>query len=238
MNAPLPRAHPLVLAAAGAVLVFSLAGTAAVMGWLPSSHGTASSAPLGSATTPTTLPLASPMPQAAVPVAPQPMTPQARPAPKSVARTQPASEPAVAARPEVPAATPAPAPVARAPEPTYTEPVRSRCTDCGVVEAVNPVTVNAEAQPGVGAVLGGIAGGAAGSQMGGGRGRYVGAVLGAVGGAVAGHQVEKYVRRETAYEVVIRQDDGRVRTLTQRDAPAWRVGDRVRVSGNAIEAAS
>ena len=233
MNAPLPRAHPLVLAAAGSVLVFSVAGTAALMGWLPAPHGTAPTAPIPVSDAPAAAPAA----PAAVPAAPQPLAAQPRPAPKPVVRATPAQEPAAVARAELPAALPEPAPAARAPEPVRAEPVRAACQDCGIVETVNEVTVDTATQPGVGAVLGGIAGGAAGSQVGGGRGRYVGAVLGAVGGAVAGHQVEKYVRREKAYEVVIRQDDGRVRTVTQREAPVWRAGDRVRITGNAIEAA-
>ncbi|HKY01584.1 MAG TPA: glycine zipper 2TM domain-containing protein [Burkholderiales bacterium] len=33
------KAHPLIIAAAASVLLFSVAGTAALMGWLPNSHG-------------------------------------------------------------------------------------------------------------------------------------------------------------------------------------------------------
>src|SRR6478735_7438617 len=45
INNPVQRArqHPMLIAAAIAVIVFCLAGTAAIMGWLPSSMGSGSS---------------------------------------------------------------------------------------------------------------------------------------------------------------------------------------------------
>jgi outer membrane lipoprotein SlyB len=92
---------------------------------------------------------------------------------------------------------------------------------------------------GVGAVVGGVAGGAAGSQFGKGRGQIVGTVIGAVGGAIAGHQVERHVvRKQTQYEISVRLEDGTTRTIVQDAEPAWREGDRVRVHGNEIRAAS
>lgn len=91
----------------------------------------------------------------------------------------------------------------------------------------------------VGAVVGGVAGGAAGSQFGKGRGQIVGAVVGAVGGAIAGHQVERHVvRKQTQYEIAVRLEDGTTRTIVQDTAPAWREGDRVRLNGNELRAAS
>lgn len=223
------RPHPLILAAAGSLLVFGAAGTAAVLGWLPGSPSRADE-PVAVAAAPA--PAAAP---AAVPVPPQPMAAKpaaARPAPKPAPQVEPPRAPVAVARAEPQAMEPPPVPVRVA------EPVRTVCTDCGTVAAVNEVDLPSNRDPGLGAVLGGVAGGAAGSQIGGGKGRYVGAVLGAVGGAVAGHQIEKRVRTEKAYEVVIRLDDGTTRTITQPQPPAWRAGDRVRVIGNGIEQAT
>jgi outer membrane lipoprotein SlyB len=57
-----------------------------------------------------------------------------------------------------------------------------------------------------------------------------------VGGGFAGHEIEKRVRAETVYEVKVRMDDGRVRTLTQKSAP--RVGARVTVDGGVLRTLS
>jgi len=37
------------------------------------------------------------------------------------------------------------------------------------------------------------------------------------------------------YRVVVRLDDGTTRTVSQPSAPAFAVGERVRVQGNALE---
>ena len=84
-----------------------------------------------------------------------------------------------------------------------------RCTSCGVVEAIRIVEVQSETSaPGVAA------------------------------GAVAGQQIEKQIRKSTAWRITVRLDDGSVRTLSQPAAPPFAVGDRVRiVSGSGVERA-
>jgi outer membrane lipoprotein SlyB len=105
------------------------------------------------------------------------------------------------------------------------------CGHCGVIEDVRQVTVKGKGS-GVGAVAGGVLGGAVGNQMGHGNGRTAMTVLGAIGGGVAGHEVEKYARRETVYDVRVRMDDGSVRTFQQKTAPT--AGARVTVEGHTL----
>lgn len=116
-----------------------------------------------------------------------------------------------------------------------TERHASVCATCGVVEGVREVQVKGEAT-GLGAVAGGVLGGAVGNQAGKGNGRKAMTVLGAVGGGLAGHEIEKRARAETHYDVTIRMDDGSVRTLRQKTAPAK--GARVTVDGKTIRSAA
>ena len=109
------------------------------------------------------------------------------------------------------------------------------CETCGTVEGVREVQRKGEAN-GVGAVAGGVIGGLLGNQVGSGNGRKAMTVVGAVGGGFAGHEIEKRVRAETVYEVRVRMDDGRLRTLTQKSAP--QPGARVRVEGGTLRTVS
>lgn len=61
-------------------------------------------------------------------------------------------------------------------------------------------------------------------------------IIGAVGGAVVGHQIEKHARTTKRYDITVRMEDGTLRTLSQEQAPTWRVGDKVRVVNDALEA--
>jgi outer membrane lipoprotein SlyB len=105
------------------------------------------------------------------------------------------------------------------------------CTHCGVIEGVREVKQKGRAT-GLGAVAGGVLGGAVGNQVGRGNGRTAMTVLGAIGGGLAGNEVEKHARSETVYEVRVRMDDGTLRTLQQKTAPA--PGARVIVEGNTL----
>ena len=105
------------------------------------------------------------------------------------------------------------------------------CTHCGVVEGVREVQVKGQGT-GVGAVAGGVVGAAVGNQMGKGDGRKAMTVIGAIGGGLAGNEIEKRARGETAYDVRVRMDDGSLRTLRQKTAPA--PGSRVTVEGNTL----
>ena len=108
------------------------------------------------------------------------------------------------------------------------------CATCGRVESVR--TVQHAAPPtGVGAVAGGVLGGVLGNQIGHGGGRTVATVIGAVGGGYAGHTIEKRTRTETRYQVSVRMDDGRLRTVETQTAPP--IGKPVVVEGRVLRPA-
>lgn len=205
--------HPLVLAAAIAVLLFCGVGTAALMGWLPSSQSDAQ--PLAASTSAeqlaslqanqrsANLPLAGAQPLAALP-------PQQQQQPVRQQQQQPQQQYAAAPAPQV-------------------------CGNCGVIEAIHEVNTRAEGS-GVGAAGGAVVGGLLGNQVGGGHGKQLATVLGAVGGAVAGNQIEGSVRATRSYNIVVRLDDGKTRTVHQSAAPNWRQGDRVRIVNGALRA--
>ena len=228
------RLHPLLTIAAISVSVFSLVGIGAVTGLLPQSTANKSeiqaAAPAAaveqfSAVTPP------------LPVAPAPLSaaPEVKPAPKKVVRHAPAApKPAPVVLAEAPGVMappppPPPAPIAVAPKPI--------CADCGVVENFREVATKGQGT-GLGAVAGGIAGALLGHQFGHGSGKTVITVAGAAGGAYAGNQVEKNVRSGKHYEISVRMEDGSVRTVAQDAAPAWRVGERVRIINNQVVANS
>jgi outer membrane lipoprotein SlyB len=229
--------HPLVIIAAISLILFSIAGIAAIMGWLPPSKGDqpdlVASAPAPAAAPSQAAAPAEP-PRAAStskPVQTHKRTVRAEPREatpdrNTVARVDPGSTVAQAEIPARPAAPPAPVAAVKQP-----------CRDCGVIETVRAVTHN-EQPSGLGAVAGGVAGAVLGRQVGGGRGRDVMTVVGGVGGALAGHEVERRTRTTQVYEIVVRFDDGTTQKLSQNEAPSWRPGDRVRVVGGQIRAAA
>jgi len=205
--------HPLVLAAAVAVLLFCGVGTAALMGWLPSSQGDSQPLP-ASASAEQMANLQANQPQAALPPAgAQPlaaMPPQQQQQPMRQQQQQQQQQYAAAPAPQV-------------------------CGNCGVIEAIHEVNTRAEGS-GVGAAGGAVVGGLLGNQVGGGHGRQLATVLGAVGGAVAGNQIEGNVRATRSYNIVVRLDNGKTRTVHQSAAPNWRQGDRVRVVNGGLRA--
>jgi outer membrane lipoprotein SlyB len=81
---------------------------------------------------------------------------------------------------------------------------------------------------GLGAAGGALVGGLLGNQVGGGSGRKIATVAGAVGGAVVGNQVEGNMKSTTHYQVRVRMDDGKVRTVSSSSAN-WQAGDHVKV---------
>ncbi len=107
------------------------------------------------------------------------------------------------------------------------------CSECGTVVAIREVRSPGRTN-GIGAVAGGVVGGVIGNQIGSGSGRDVARILGAIGGAVAGHQVEKRARATVRYDVDVRMDDGQVRTVTRSTPPELRSGDAVRLQGDAL----
>jgi outer membrane lipoprotein SlyB len=214
MNTPLTHKatthHPMMIIAAIAIILFCLVGTAAIMGWIPSSVG-GNTTSKGELNESDRLALASKM-EAPAP-APQLLAQQA---------PQPAEQYA-----------PAPQPVQRAPAPEPVQvaaaaPAKNWCSNCGNVESVREITQRAQGS-GVGAAGGAILGGLLGNQVGSGHGRQLATVAGAVGGAVVGNQVEGNMKASHSYEIRVRLDDGSSRTFHQQNAPGWHTGDRVRV---------
>ena len=209
--------HPLILAAAVAVVLFCGVGTAALMGWLPTSDSR-EAAPLSSAASSEQL---ASLQAIAPPAGAQPLAalPQQQP-------QQLAAQPSPAPRPQ------------RQPEPQYVAapaPAPKVCGNCGVIEAIHEVNTRASGS-GVGAAGGAVVGGLLGNQVGGGHGKQLATVLGAVGGAVAGNQIEGSVRATRSYNIVVRLDNGKTRTVHQSAAPNWRQGDRVRVVNGGLRA--
>lgn len=107
------------------------------------------------------------------------------------------------------------------------------CASCGVVESIRVIERKGSGS-GIGAVAGGLTGAVVGSQIGGGNGRTAMAVLGGVGGAYAGNEIEKNVKKSSAYQIKVRMDDGTVRVSTQAAQPELAVGDKVRVDNGAV----
>ncbi|MFL6673036.1 MAG: glycine zipper 2TM domain-containing protein [Massilia sp.] len=235
--------HPLMIVAALAVLLFCLVGTAAIMGWLPSSiGGNGANRPLSEADR---MALAANLPPTG---AAQPLQPQ-YPAPAAQYPAQPAA-PAYPAQPAAPAypaqqlAATAPAPLYDSAPRTPGKPVqvasaereRNWCSNCGNIESIRTITTRAQGS-GLGAGAGAVLGGLLGNQVGSGHGRQLATVAGAVGGAVVGNQVEGNMKASTSYEIRVRLDDGTLRTFHQHSAPRWRNGERVRIVKGSIHAA-
>jgi len=216
------RTHPLLLLAAVAVVLFCMVGTAAIMGWLPSSVGGAANRQLTEADR---LALASTLPPDTAPpagyaVAPGAAYPAAQ-APQQAYAPAPVQQAA-------PVAPPVAAPAAQTKPTQLAANERDWCSNCGNVESVRTVTQRAEGS-GLGAAGGAVIGGLLGNQVGGGNGRTLATAAGAIGGAVVGNQVEGNMKATTSYEVRVRLDDGTLRTFRQTSQPQWRSGDRVRI---------
>lgn len=220
MNYPAPTEsprrglHPLVAAAAIAVIVMCSVGVAAVMGWLPTPSATPHAEDPA---------LAQPGPEAANLAPAQPATPGQPQAPAARPPAQAQAQQAQAqGRP-----APAPAPVAQA------------CRNCGVVESIRQVQVPVKDNSDhlVGTIAGGVAGGVVGNQFGGGNGKTALTVLGAVGGALAGREVERNIRQQqtvTHYELTVRMNDGSSRQFRSAQPFAFASGDHVRVENNQL----
>jgi len=61
-------------------------------------------------------------------------------------------------------------------------------------------------------------------------------IAGAAGGAFAGNTIEKNMKKQVAYRITVLMADGSKRILTQSAAPAFAVGERVRVVNHRIVA--
>ncbi|AOJ68365.1 MULTISPECIES: glycine zipper 2TM domain-containing protein [Burkholderia] len=222
------RIHPLVATAAGAVIIASLAATAAVTGLFPKASSTDAQ---------------NPQTQAAL-IASQPAVDTAAAA--SAALAAQAAQQQAAQRQAVAQAAPKPAPrparhhhTAAAPQPpqyaqqSSQQPQSSYCATCGTVASIVPVRT-AGTSSGIGAIGGAAAGGLVGNQFGHGNGRTAMTIIGALGGGLAGNAVEKQVRSETDYQVQVQMQDGSTRTFTYHNPPPFGQGQRVRVENGTL----
>ena len=221
------RQHPMLIAAAIAIILFCLAGTAAIMGWLPSSMGSGSSK--GDLTASDRAALASSLNAADRPDAERErMAANERERADNLERdrlarldNERAAERARAARDREPVRVASAAPA------------RKWCGNCGNVESVHEVTQRAQGS-GLGAAGGAVIGGLLGNQVGGGDGRKLATVAGAVGGAVVGNRVEGNMKATHSWEIRVRLDDGSSRTFHRDSLDGYSTGDRVKVVDGAL----
>ncbi|MCY1521240.1 hypothetical protein D9M68_560460 [compost metagenome] len=199
--------HPLVAAAAVAVIVMCSVGVAAVLGWLPTPSAN---------------------PHADEPVAEAgPEGANLAPMPAPSAQGAPAQQGGQASAQTVhPAPAPAPAKQQACVSCGVVESIR---------QVQVPVKDNSDHL--VGTIAGGVAGGVVGNQFGGGSGKTALTVLGAVGGALAGREVERNIRQQqtvTHYELTVRMSDGSARQFRSAQPFAFASGDHVRVENNQL----
>ena len=248
MNTPINHSgkpaghHPMMIAAAVAIILFCLAGTAAIMGWIPTSFGSNTSS--GELTASDRAALASSLTDSngmnnglsnnlnnnldnGAGVEAQRERDRVSQLDRDGANAR--ARDAVAAR----------APEARA----YREPVRlaqadpaparKTCSNCGRVESVRTIKTRAQGS-GLGAAGGAVLGGLLGNQIGGGNGKKLATVAGAVGGAVVGNQVEGNMKANISYEVTVRMDNGGARTFNLQNLNGYNTGDRIKVVNGAL----
>ena len=119
------------------------------------------------------------------------------------------------------------------------DPIYGRVQTSNPREECDDVPVERGADNGnkaAGTVLGAIVGGVLGNTVGKGDGRKAATVAGAVAGGAIGHQIEKNQRDDRyGWRISIDMDNGRRVTVTQRDNPDIRDGDRVRVANGRVE---
>lgn len=213
--------HPLILAAAAAVIALSLAGIAAVFGWIPGNKAEEPAALETVAGEPAPL---APLPVADAPKASATAEPAVKPASKASVKKSTSTASATNTANAVPSA---PTTVAKTPS------VPVKCNDCGVVEDIRSKLVEPDGS-GLGGVAGGVVGGLLGNQVGKGGGRTAATVAGAVGGAFIGNKIEKTMKKKEVFEIVVRYEDGTTQTFPSDTPPAWRVGDKVRLENGVL----
>ena len=231
------RLHPLIATAAGAVIVASLAATAAITGIFPK----ASSSNAQNGQTQAALIASQPAVDTAA-AASAALAAQARQQAAEQAAAQAAAQQKAIAQAE-PKPAPRPAPTHRrhttAPQPPQyaqqqpSAPAQTYCQTCGTVVAITQTRTPGQSS-GIGAVGGAAAGGLLGNQFGNGNGRTAMTIIGALGGGLAGNQVEKQVRAETDYQVQVQMESGATRTFTYHNPPPFGQGQRVRIENGTL----
>lgn len=200
------RIHPLVAAAAVAVILACGTGVAAMTGLLPTSKAVVPAA------------TSSPV------IDTQAVAPPARVATVTQAAPRPHHAPSKAQQGYVPgeaSLTPVQAPA-------Y-DPAAGQVVAVNAVQSAQPTT-------GIGAIGGAVVGGLAGTQIGKGRGKTAATIIGALGGGLAGNTIEHAVHKATTYQVQVRMADGSYRNFTYQADPGVQVGQRVRVAGDSLVA--
>lgn len=229
--------HPMLWVAGISVTLLSLAGIAALTGFLPMRSTTTPERPAIVAVAP-----------ASEPVAPAPPVVAAPPVPERPVSKAPAVSPHKTVKRKVELAAPAdshplPPPLASGVPPDYVPPpgpaavapAPTPCADCGVIANVRQVSHEGQGS-GAGAVLGGLAGGALASNVGRGNTRTLATIAGAIGGGLLGNNIEKSQKQTVGYEVTVRLENGTTRQIEAESVPTWRIGDKVRLVDGAIVA--
>lgn len=224
------KLHPLVATAAVAVIVASVLGAIVLITDQVAAHRGQDAPAVASSDTSSSANPAAP-PEAVSPPEKE-IAPLPSPTHKLVHKTAPPKAPVEVAQAGYPPPPPA-AGSAVPPDVAMAAPPPPVCTDCGVVAGVRAVKTAGQGT-GVGAVAGGVVGGLVGHQFGSGHGKDAMSILGVIGGAVAGHEVEKEVKATTHYEVDVRLDNGRLRTVTVPGDPGPIVGIRVRIENGQL----
>ncbi|KVC45741.1 hypothetical protein WS58_13065 [Burkholderia pseudomultivorans] len=225
------RLHPLIATAAGAVIVASLAATAAITGVFPKANSSNEQNGQTQAALIASQPAVDTAAAASAALAAQAQQQAAEQAAQQKALAQ--AEPKPAPRPVTHHhRAPAPQPPQYAQQPSA--PVQpAYCQTCGTVVAITQTRTPGQSS-GIGAVGGAAAGGLLGNQFGHGNGRTAMTIIGALGGGLAGNQVEKQVRAETDYQVQVQMENGTTRTFTYRNAPPFGQGQRVRIENGTL----
>ncbi|MBS0431980.1 MAG: glycine zipper 2TM domain-containing protein [Proteobacteria bacterium] len=119
----------------------------------------------------------------------------------------------------------------------YPPPQSSCYNSCGVVQDIQQVYLQGynNGNAALGTVIGAVVGGVLGNTIGKGDGRKAATVGGAVAGGFAGHAIGSHSDGQgTAWQIVVRLDDGRYATVTQGDPPNVRIGDYVNIVNNRV----
>lgn len=227
------KIHPLVATAAGAVIIASLAATAAVTGLFPKASSTSPTNDQTQAAQVATQPATQP----AEPTAAQQQQAQQEQLAQQQAQQRAAAQAAQQAQqqPAPQVAQQQPVPVQ---QPNYAQQAPAQpayCSTCGTVEAISAVRHEGQGT-GIGAVGGAVAGGLIGNQFGRGGGRTGMTILGALGGGLGGNAVEKHLRSSTDYSVRVHMESGKTRYFTYHQAPPFNQGQRVRIENGTLVA--
>ncbi|SOE59734.1 Outer membrane lipoprotein SlyB [Burkholderia sp. D7] len=232
------KIHPLVATAAGAIIIASLAATAAVTGLFPKASSTSPTNDQTQAAQVVAQPATQSSTQPAEPTAAQQQQAQQDQLAQQQAQQSAAAQ---AAQQQAAQQQQRPAPqVAQQPvqQPNYAQQAPAQpayCSTCGTVEAISAVRHEGQAT-GIGAVGGAVAGGLIGNQFGRGGGRTGMTILGALGGGLGGNAVEKHLRSTTDYSVRVHMENGKTRYFTYHQAPPFNQGERVRIENGTLVA--